>query len=128
MGKEARGAQRPFEAEVRFGEEEGVVRGRAGEGERREVGGGEGRVRDRGGKRREKRRMLLLLLMRRNSGGSCMVPEPVCDCHARRVFQFDFSMERKACIRLIGGVRSPKGSSSHYMPCKKSCCSGSRRS
>ena len=82
-----RGAQRPLLAEVMFGEEEGEVRGRAieeGRGMRREVGGGGGRVWDREVRRRKKKRRMLLL-MQRDSGGSCMVPEPVRECHTRSV-------------------------------------------
>ena len=122
MGNLARLAQRPLLAaeEVRFGED---GRGRAVgkvRGLMIPVGGGGGAVRDGGRKRRQRR----MLLMHGNSFWSCIALGAVDGCHARRVAQINVSMVNEACIRLIGGSRSPKGSSSHYMLCSKSYCSG----
>ena len=124
----ARLAQRPLlAAEVRFGDVEVDGRGRAVDAVRvlmiSAVGGG-GAVWDIGRKRRQNR----ILLMQRNFSWSCIVPGPVDGCHARRVSQINVPTQRKACIRLIGRVRSSKGSSSHYMLCRKSYCSGLWRS
>ncbi len=69
-----------------------------------------------------------MVLMHGESSGSCIVRGAVDGCHARRFSKINVSMQHKACIRLIGGVRSPKGSKSHYMLCRKSYCSGLCRS
>ena len=44
--------------------------------------------------------------MRRNSSGSCMVPGLLMDVMQEEFYSSKYSMERKACIRLIGGSES----------------------
>lgn len=77
--------------------------------------GGDGAVWD-GWRKRMQRRILVVL---RNSFWSCIIPGAFEGCRASKVSQMAVSIEYEAYIRLIGGARSPKGSSSHYMLCRK---------
>ena len=105
-----------------------------GDGEGGVVGGGRGgKVSDFGGDGAvwegwRKRRQRRIVRMNRKLSWSCIVLAAVARCHARKVSQVNVSITYEAYNKLIGDVRSPKGSSSHYILCRKSHCRGLCRS